>query len=247
MAQILGKLTTRYFVYVWIHKATREMKYTGMHKVVSLDDDYVGSGTKLLKVIESMGVDKFLETYEQQIIQWYDTYQECCEGEKYWIDKNKTLDVYGGWNLNLGGDGGWHYVNKNRKKIHPQFTNKTLWSKLMKGARIKSMEIQKENYEKHGEKNAYYYCHTTKGQTERSKLAVKACKTKYPKGIWHGKQHKESTKKKIGLITSIHQSGAGNSQFGSMWITNGKENRKVKKDITIPLGYRKGRVMLMHS
>ena len=33
-----------------------------------------------------------------------------------------------------------------------------------------------------------------------------------------------------------------NSQHGTMWITNGKENKKIKKDIKIPEGWSKGRI-----
>ena len=33
-----------------------------------------------------------------------------------------------------------------------------------------------------------------------------------------------------------------NSQYGTMWITNGTENKKIKKDEPIPEGWNKGRV-----
>lgn len=36
-------------------------------------------------------------------------------------------------------------------------------------------------------------------------------------------------------------SGAKNSQYGSMWITNGIENKKIKAIDTIPEGFYKGR------
>ena len=32
-----------------------------------------------------------------------------------------------------------------------------------------------------------------------------------------------------------------NSQYNTMWITNGIKNKKIKKDILIPNGYYKGR------
>jgi hypothetical protein len=36
--------------------------------------------------------------------------------------------------------------------------------------------------------------------------------------------------------------GSKNSQFGTMWITNGIENKKIKKDLDIiPEGWYKGR------
>lgn len=48
---------------------------------------------------------------------------------------------------------------------------------------------------------------------------------------------KKETYKKIG-----HQQGTNNSQYGSMWITNGKNNLKISKNDSIPEGYKKGRV-----
>jgi len=38
-----------------------------------------------------------------------------------------------------------------------------------------------------------------------------------------------------------HQQGETNSQYGTMWITNGSENRKVKKTDPMPEGYYPGR------
>lgn len=39
-----------------------------------------------------------------------------------------------------------------------------------------------------------------------------------------------------------HQVGSTNSQFGSMWITNGTLNKKIKKDDNLPEGWYKGRI-----
>jgi len=54
-----------------------------------------------------------------------------------------------------------------------------------------------------------------------------------------GLKKKKETYKQIG-----HQQGSNNSQYGSMWITNGtKEGTyKINKNDPIPEGYRKGRV-----
>ena len=50
--------------------------------------------------------------------------------------------------------------------------------------------------------------------------------------IWTGKQHTEKTKEKYKKTFSKiqHQKGATNSQFGTCWITNGIENKKIKKE-----------------
>lgn len=56
-----------------------------------------------------------------------------------------------------------------------------------------------------------------------------------------GMKHTKETKEKIGKSNSVSQLGIKNSQFGTMWITNEKENIKIKKCDPIPDGYRKGR------
>ena len=38
-----------------------------------------------------------------------------------------------------------------------------------------------------------------------------------------------------------HGLGESNSQFGTMWITNGTENKKIKADQVIPINWYKGR------
>ena len=36
--------------------------------------------------------------------------------------------------------------------------------------------------------------------------------------------------------------GQKNSQYGTIWITNEKENKKIKKDENIPNFWRRGRI-----
>jgi hypothetical protein len=58
---------------------------------------------------------------------------------------------------------------------------------------------------------------------------------------WNGKKHKEETKRKIGEKASINQKGSGNSQYGTMWITDGCVNKKISKEEAVPEGWFKGR------
>ena len=64
---------------------------------------------------------------------------------------------------------------------------------------------------------------------------------------WTGKQHTEESKRKIGEKNSVHQKGVKNSQYGTFWITNGVENKKLKRDEYIPEGWYKGRVKINAS
>ena len=66
--------------------------------------------------------------------------------------------------------------------------------------------------------------------------------------LWRGRKHTQETKDKMSKTHKANndQSGEKNSQFGTCWITNGVENKKIKKeDINIFLnkGWSKGRKM----
>lgn len=50
---------------------------------------------------------------------------------------------------------------------------------------------------------------------------------------WLKRRHSECMKER--------QSGKGNSQYGTMWIHRGLENKKIKKNEAIPEGWKKGR------
>ncbi len=58
---------------------------------------------------------------------------------------------------------------------------------------------------------------------------------------WTGRKHNDETKKKIGEANKLKQSGSSNSQFGSQWITNGEQNKKIKMMGIVPTGWKLGR------
>ena len=58
---------------------------------------------------------------------------------------------------------------------------------------------------------------------------------------WIGKKHSLETISKMKASKLNHGKGDKNSQFGTIWITNGIENKKIKKDSVIPIDWRKGR------
>jgi hypothetical protein len=57
------------------------------------------------------------------------------------------------------------------------------------------------------------------------------------------KKHTDESKAKLSNSRKINNIGIGNSnsQFGSCWITNGIENKKIKKGDLIPEGWKLGR------
>lgn len=47
---------------------------------------------------------------------------------------------------------------------------------------------------------------------------------------------------KISKASSFNQAGIKNSQYGKIWINNGVDNIKIKKEDPVPVGYFKGRI-----
>lgn len=139
------------------------------------------------------------------------------DNEQEMNDKEKELVVISEetYNLCSGGHGGFDYINKN--SLNP---------------RIMSAE------------QARYIRSFRKSFKGSASHLVEAIKKKYPNGVWLGKSHKWESRQKISLANKIKQAGKNNSQYGTCWITNGTENKKIKKeelDKWIELGYARGR------
>lgn len=60
-------------------------------------------------------------------------------------------------------------------------------------------------------------------------------------GTFSGKSHKPETIEKMKIIAQGKGKGKTNSQYGTCWITNKIENKKIKKSDPIPDGWRLGR------
>ncbi len=75
-----------------------------------------------------------------------------------------------------------------------------------------------------------------KGLLDGSRKPIKSCD-------WTGKRHSVETILKFRESRKGTGFGSENSQFGTIWITNGKENKKIKKDNVIPDGWNRGRKM----
>ena len=77
----------------------------------------------------------------------------------------------------------------------------------------------------------------------RSKLAAKTKRKNETHQSFLGKSHSAETKKKMSSTNKERGNHIGekNSQFGSMWISNGLEAKKIKNTDSIPEGWHRGR------
>ena len=127
-----------------------------------------------------------------------------------------------------GLDGGWDLVNKSGRNLYG-YNGKTpnVPDNFKRG--LETQKFLREN------DPVWLY-----NYTKRMSYSLKEY-YKYNDNAFKGKSHTTETKESIGRKSKIHQSGAGNSQYGTMWITDGSVNRKLKRDLPIPEGWHKGR------
>ena len=101
--------------------------------------------------------------------------------------------------------------------------------------KLQNPEILKEYKEKC--RKAYY------ASPNLDKMLALA-KINQQKAVKAARSPESNKKRKQSLFKIKHQQGEKNSQYGSMWITNGTKegSYKINKNEPIPEGYRKGRV-----
>jgi hypothetical protein len=206
--------------YHFIYKTTNILTnryYIGMHSTDNLNDGYLGSGKRLRYSINKYGK----ENHIVEIIEFCTSREELKNREKEIVNlneiaKNECL------NLIVGGEGGRGFTNEEQKQNAIKSNQRQKWLK--------------ENNKEWNEKR------TKQLKENGSNVLTKLWKEgKLSAPNWTGKQHKEETKLKIGLANSLKQKGEYNSQFGSQWITNGEQNKKIKMMGIVPTGWKLGR------
>jgi hypothetical protein len=203
--------------------------YVGVHKTNNLNDGYMGSGKVLRYAMEKHGIENFTKV----ILEQFDDSAAMYAREKEVVTDEFLLreDIY---NLRRGGSGGFDYINKNeslrisKNKKARHSTNNVLLAKY--GDNYLSI-IGKRGLAKCKELKVGIFSESFvhKGFTDDARENARS---------------KESIlKRKVTFARIGHQQGEKNSNFGTMWITNGVENKKIKKDEPIPKFWEKGRVM----
>ncbi len=199
--------------------------YVGVHKTKDINDGYMGSGKVILHAIEKHGINNF----RKDILETFENTEAMYAREKEIITDNFIAreDVY---NLRRGGHGGFDWINKNITPEQKKYRN----DRAVEGQRA-SRNSQSvnwfEGYRKRAESN--------------SKNANSGLYIGNSKNFKSGDPHSEvaSLKRKQTYNRIEYQQGKNNSQFGTMWITDGIISRKIKKYDSIPEGWRKGRII----
>ena len=205
-------MQTFYFLYKITNTVNNKI-YLGKHKTTNLDDGYFGSGKLLKRAISKHGKENFIF----EVLEQFNSEEELNQAEKELITEEfcKRDDNY---NLCVGGKGGFSYINRKGLNTGGEKRNKanSLSKKGKQFSDKAKTALQKRRNQ--GPNKGYW------GQGDKKLIA-----------------HTKETKEKISLALKEISKGERNSQYGSMWITNGFINKKQKTVEQIPEGWYKGR------
>ena len=205
-----------------IYKITNKINnkyYIGMHQTSNLDDGYMGSGKLIKRAIQKYSIENFTK----EILHVFDNEEDMKNKEKELVVINEMS-----YNLCDGGHGGFGYINQQPEKKD--------W--VLKG-RIATNIVLKEKY---GVSNSSQIDFVRRKIGEKAKLRHEQGLMKPPPSFL-GKKHSEETKQKMKNNKIGHGVGSKNSQYGTCWITNEIQNKKIFKGDSIPEGWRLGRII----
>lgn len=184
---------------------------------------YIGSHQTKDPCDSYMGSGKYLkkaiakhgvENFTKEILWICDTPELMYELES-WLVNEEFLAEQNTYNLKCGGFGGWTDYNNTQSAK----TSRVLGGKRSgENSKFKDTTWQENN-------------NPRKNKLKQQLFGKLACT---PEAI---------AKRKKTYQKNGHSKGSKNSQYGTMWITDGVTNKKINKDDSIPEGWRKGRVI----
>jgi group I intron endonuclease len=209
-------------MYYIVYKITNQINgkiYIGSHKTKNLNDNYMGSGKYLKRAQEKYGMENFIK----EILFVFDTPELMYTKESELVTEDFIAEE-NTYNMKVGGYGGFDYLNDPTK-----YNNK---SHSVEQCTMMSMKVKE-----------YYPNGTMYGRKHSDESIQKMRQSKLGNQTFLGRKHSDETKDKMRNSALGKQDAEKNSQFGTIWITNGSENRKINKIDEIPDGWRKGRVI----
>ena len=215
--------TPKGVIYYTIYKITNKINnktYIGKHQTKNLNDNYMGSGKLIKAAIKKYGIENFIK----EILFIFDNETDMNNKEKELVVLSENS-----YNLCEGGKGGFGYINSD------------IWTE---GKR-----------QRHNNKISGFKKFTKEQRKEYGILGGKSknelefgnrIKKLYPNGTRFKSTVSEETKNKISSSKKGKCCGKSNPMYGKVWITNGQENKTIKKeelDKWIELGYSRGKLI----
>lgn len=245
-----------YYVYKTTNIVNNKI-YVGVHKSDNIQSDqYLGSGDQLRLSIAKYGRQKF----NRQILYQFGTKEEAYAMEKLIVDKQfvKRKDTY---NIRLGGQGGFGHMQGSicvKDKQGNIFRVDKNDSRYLSGELVQITRGSVVVKDKFGnvfriDKNDERYItgqfvSINRGQIGNMKNKIVVKDSDNNTLSINKNDSRFLSGQLVGVTKGLsyppgHQCGQKNSQYGTMWITNGVQNKKIKKCNTLPEGWYRGRIV----
>ena len=210
-------------MYYTIYKTTNKIDgkfYIGSHKTKNLNDEYMGSGKYLKHAIWKYGIENF----KKEILFVFDNPDQMYAKEAEIVNE-EFITTYNTYNLKIGGFGGFDYLNG---QTYNNPTHSSDHSRKMTARRLElySQDVRCEWSSKGGV------------VARNNKIGIH---DPDKRGNFSGRTHSSETKKIMAEKAKLNSAGTRNSQYGTMWITDGTQNKKIQKNTSIPEGWYAGR------
>jgi len=220
--------------------------YVGSHATKNPHDSYIGSGKLIYAAIRKYGKSSFTK----KILAEFDTAEEMFAFENL-IVNDEYVNDRNTYNLCIGGRGGLgpgrlggaafkHRVNTDedfRKSVqlNSKKGGETFSKRLQEDAQFRESTITKlkDNFKKARAARTKKF-----NQTPETKESWSA---KISKKL-SGRQLSTETKSRMKEAHRGKHDGENNNAFGKILINNGRENKQLDKNLTIPDGWVKGRL-----
>ena len=190
--------------YHYIYKTTNLKNgkyYIGMHSTDNLEDGYMGSGKRLRRSLKKHGKENF----KFEILEFFSDRKSLIEREKELVNEELLKDSLS-LNIKKGGEGG-----------------------VVNDEHIKNLKIGASKYQKNKwSTDIDYRDKIKKVLLDNVKKSHLLGKIRY--NTFEGKNHSDETKKKMSETKKGIYIGEKNPSYGTCWITNGKENKKIRKE-----------------
>lgn len=205
-----------------IYKITNKLNgkiYIGKHQTKDLNDGYMGSGKLITRAIQKYG----FENFEKEILFIFKTETEMNAKEAELVT-HEFVNEETNYNLCPGGRGGFGYLNANGLNNAGKDWDTISLKKSKKLKGVSRPEISERNKKQYAEGTRIVTgAFSKEGTDEMRKRALTP----------------EANKKRSETMRLYK--GEKNSQYKTYWITNGKDNKKIKKSETMLEGWFVGR------
>lgn len=216
--------------------------YVGVHKTSNIEDGYMGSGVLINAAIEKYGIDNF----EKEILYVFDNQEDMYEKEAEIVNEEFVSDPQT-YNLMLGGYGGdtWRSPEKRSQAMKarwedPEYRAKATRELKERWAVPAYVKRQSEVRKRLWQKPEF----REKVMDSHSKPEVRAKMSYGSRMNWMCEEYRQKMSEHAIKMWECEEFRQRQSEIRSqkVWITDGKNNRRINQGEELPEGWSKGRV-----